>query len=314
LQLLLWEPSGISLCARHGFSLGIHGVFCHASPIVSLTGAKRRVRRCELADLLMAIDVATSGRVIWRTTLVQAKRWGGVAESDPDAYIPSVAPGRFRNPRRTLSLGRGNASLCPIAAIPRYRAVFNPSASSARQPGSGRGVAVRGWPEHCSARGPIVQPEVTGSCAVGRALSPRIVRPSLPRTSIDAEGHDRHRQPSKPPVSTGARPEGTPAGGTSGTGCVRCAGGCGGGGCRPAFPAATVPSIPSCKACAIIGRLKETPRRRCDGDQGALHRARLAGAAALTRLAARSTLSPRAERGRYEGQQPLGSYVGRGPR
>src|SRR6201981_4211425 len=50
---------------------------------------------------------------------------------------------------------------------------------------------------------------------------------------------------------------------------LRGAGGCGGGASRPASPAATVPSIPSCEACAIIGRLKEPPRRRCDGDQGA---------------------------------------------
>ena len=35
------------------------------------------------------------------------------------------------------------------------------------------------------------------------------------------------------------------------------------------IPAATVTSIPSCEAsgCAIIGRLKEPPQRRCDGDQ-----------------------------------------------
>jgi hypothetical protein len=216
--------------------------------------------------------------------------------------------------QRPLRLGGRNRSSCPIAAIPRYRAVFNPSASSARQPGSGRGVAFRGWPEHCSARGRIVQPEVTGSRAVGRALSPRIVRPSLLRASIDAERHDRHRQPSKPPAEpargrrdASMRPQRNRL--------------------RPlrwrlrgrlptCIPTATITSIPSCEAssCAIIGRLKEPPRRRCDGDQGALHRARLAGAAAFTRLAARSTLSPRAERGRGEGQQPLGSYVGRGPR
>ena len=104
------------------------------------------------------------------------------------------------DPKRSLVAGDRGGKKCPIAAIPRYRAVSNPSASSARQPRSGRGVTFRGWPEHCSARGRIVQPEVTGSRAVGRALSPRIVRPSLHRAGIDAERHDRYRQPSKPPV------------------------------------------------------------------------------------------------------------------
>ena len=33
----------------------------------------------------------------------------------------------------------------PHCGHPPYRAVFNPSASSAREPGSGRGVAFRGW-------------------------------------------------------------------------------------------------------------------------------------------------------------------------
>ena len=59
--------------------------------------------------------------------------------------------------------------------------------------------------------------------------------------------------------------------------------------------------------------VKEPPRRRCDGDQGALHRRVL-----LVRLPSPASLrdqrSPRVRRGRGEGQQPLGSYVGRGPR
>jgi len=187
-----------------------------------------------------------------RFNITKAKSNGGYRRKAVTAVRSSGGPLIDLTPA-AHPLGREPLKM-PHCGHPRLRAVFNPSASSARQPGSGRGVAFRGWPEHCSARGRIVQPEVTGSRAVGRALSPRIVRPSLLRASIDAERHDRHRQPSKPPVSTGARPEGTPACGTSGTGCVRCAGGCGGGGCRPAFPAATVPSIPSCEACAIIGR------------------------------------------------------------
>ena len=108
------------------------------------------------------------------------------ANHRPDRFdsVPRTAGyGALRSVADHTAAGRS----CPIAAIPRYRAVFNPSASSARQPGARRGVAFRGWPEHCSARGRIIQPEVTGSRAVGRALSPRIVRPSLPRASIDAE-------------------------------------------------------------------------------------------------------------------------------
>src|SRR5262249_55977799 len=142
------------------------------------------------------------------------RRGGRVFLRAPTLFPPSLAssPKSLHDPndrrqRTAFESHNGRSAFAaatgapaPIAAIPRYQAVFNPSATSARQPGSGRGVAFRGWPEHCSARGRIVQPEVTGSRAVGRALSPRIVRPSLPRASIDAERHDRDRQPSKPPV------------------------------------------------------------------------------------------------------------------
>ena len=66
--------------------------------------------------------------------------------SDRDDLISPIVT------RRTTGIGAElpvvqaprSGECCPIAAIPRYRAVFNPTASSARQPGSGRGVAFRG--------------------------------------------------------------------------------------------------------------------------------------------------------------------------
>ena len=84
------------------------------------------------------------------------------------------------------------------------------------------------------------------------------------------------------------------------------------------IPAATVTSIPSCEAssCAIIGRLKEPPRRRCDGDQGALHRRVL-----LVRLPSPASLrdqpSPRVRREagvRDSNRSDLTSGAGRGSR
>jgi hypothetical protein len=64
-----WSP----LCVGHGFSLEISSVFCHAAPLVAFTSANGISRRCELADLLIAVDVITAGSFVRRATLIQAK-------------------------------------------------------------------------------------------------------------------------------------------------------------------------------------------------------------------------------------------------
>jgi hypothetical protein len=64
-----WTP----LCSHAGHSLTLTGVFCHAAPIVTFTGASGRLRRCELADLLIVVDVITAGLLVRRAALVQAK-------------------------------------------------------------------------------------------------------------------------------------------------------------------------------------------------------------------------------------------------
>lgn len=64
-----WTP----LCAGSGFLLELSGVFCHAAPMVTFTDANGRSRRCELADLLIVVNVITAGSLIRRATLVQAK-------------------------------------------------------------------------------------------------------------------------------------------------------------------------------------------------------------------------------------------------
>jgi len=64
-----WKP----LCAGSGFLLKLTGVFCHAAPMVSFTDAKGRSRRCELADLLIVVDIITAGSLVRRAALIQAK-------------------------------------------------------------------------------------------------------------------------------------------------------------------------------------------------------------------------------------------------
>jgi hypothetical protein len=61
------------LCAGSVFSLKLFGVFCHAAPMVKFTGANGQPRRCELADLVIVVDVITAGSPVRRAALVQAK-------------------------------------------------------------------------------------------------------------------------------------------------------------------------------------------------------------------------------------------------
>ena len=64
-----WKP----LCSGLGSTIDLSGVFCHAAPMVKFAGSKRRPRRCELADLLVVVDVGTSSSFVRRAALVQAK-------------------------------------------------------------------------------------------------------------------------------------------------------------------------------------------------------------------------------------------------
>ena len=66
---IAWKP----LCAGSGFSLELSGVFCHAAPKVKFTGANGQPGHCELADLLIIVDVITAGSLVRRAALVQAK-------------------------------------------------------------------------------------------------------------------------------------------------------------------------------------------------------------------------------------------------
>ena len=63
------------LCADSGFLLKLSGVFCHAAPMVRFTGANGQSRCCELADLLIIVDVITADSLVRRrrAVLVQAK-------------------------------------------------------------------------------------------------------------------------------------------------------------------------------------------------------------------------------------------------
>lgn len=64
-----WKP----LCAGLGFRLELHGVFCHAVPIVRFRDGNGHVKRCELADLLVVIDITTGSTFLRRAALIQAK-------------------------------------------------------------------------------------------------------------------------------------------------------------------------------------------------------------------------------------------------
>jgi hypothetical protein len=54
-------------------SLDLTGVFCHGAPIVNFTGSKRQAKSCELADLLVVVDVTRAGVLGRRAALIQAK-------------------------------------------------------------------------------------------------------------------------------------------------------------------------------------------------------------------------------------------------
>jgi hypothetical protein len=64
-----WKP----ILAGAGLTLDLTGVFCHAAPIVNFTGSKRQAKSCELADLLVVVDVTRAGLLEGRAALVQAK-------------------------------------------------------------------------------------------------------------------------------------------------------------------------------------------------------------------------------------------------
>lgn len=64
-----WTP----LLVGSGFSLDLSGVFCHGAPMVTFKGTKAQSRRCELADLLIVVDVVTGNTPIRRASLIQAK-------------------------------------------------------------------------------------------------------------------------------------------------------------------------------------------------------------------------------------------------
>jgi hypothetical protein len=62
-----------SICNGHGLTIQLSGVFCHAAPMIKFTDAKSRPRRCELADLLVVVDITNHGSFIRRAALIQAK-------------------------------------------------------------------------------------------------------------------------------------------------------------------------------------------------------------------------------------------------
>jgi hypothetical protein len=64
-----WKP----LCSTLGFRLELHSVFCHAVPIIRFNDGKGRAKRCELADVLVVIDITTGGTLLRRAALIQAK-------------------------------------------------------------------------------------------------------------------------------------------------------------------------------------------------------------------------------------------------
>jgi hypothetical protein len=64
-----WKP----LCKSHGVGLDLTGVFCHGAPVVSFNDRKGRSAGCELADLLIVVDVTNAGVLTRRAALIQAK-------------------------------------------------------------------------------------------------------------------------------------------------------------------------------------------------------------------------------------------------
>ena len=64
-----WTP----LCANSGLLIELSGVFCHASPIVTFVNANGAMKRCELGDLLIVVDIITTASLVRRAALIQAK-------------------------------------------------------------------------------------------------------------------------------------------------------------------------------------------------------------------------------------------------
>lgn len=57
-----------------GLKLEMHGVFCHAAPVVEFQAVRGSKLGCELADLLLVTDyVGLSGQIRRRASLIQAK-------------------------------------------------------------------------------------------------------------------------------------------------------------------------------------------------------------------------------------------------
>jgi hypothetical protein len=63
----------IPLCNGAGLSIRLSGVFCHAAPLVNFKNGRRRWETCELADLLVVVDLGTGQGLVRRAALVQAK-------------------------------------------------------------------------------------------------------------------------------------------------------------------------------------------------------------------------------------------------
>jgi hypothetical protein len=64
-----WRP----VCRDLGLRLDLSGVFCHAAPVVEFSDARHRSYSCELADLLVVVDVGSAGSFTRRAALIQAK-------------------------------------------------------------------------------------------------------------------------------------------------------------------------------------------------------------------------------------------------
>src|SRR5438128_1131570 len=62
-----WKP----LLAKLGLRLKLTGVFCHGSPMVEFRGT--RGGACELADLLIVVDIVNRPHRVRRAVLIQAK-------------------------------------------------------------------------------------------------------------------------------------------------------------------------------------------------------------------------------------------------
>lgn len=81
-----------------GLKLEMHGVFCHAAPVVEFQTARSSKIGCELADLLVVIDyLGLNGQIRRRASLIQAK----MASKATFAPAASNRSANDRSDRRT---------------------------------------------------------------------------------------------------------------------------------------------------------------------------------------------------------------------